>query len=66
MKKDNIYVAISGFGIGFSIVFLISTAVYMIIAKDLQKVVTNQKYYIKELEWEVEQTEMICSEVENE
>ena len=66
MKKDKIYVAIAGFGIGFSIVFLISTAVYMTIAKDLQKVVTNQKYYIKELEWEVEQTEMICSEVENE
>lgn len=47
-----------------SILFFVGMLVYMSIANDLAEIVTNQKYYIHELEWELEQTEMICSNIE--
>lgn len=47
-----------------SVLFFVGMLVYMSIANDLAEIVTNQKYYIHELEWELEQTEMICSNIE--
>ncbi len=47
-----------------SILFFTGMLIYMSIAEDLAKVVTNQQYYIHELEWELDQTEMICSNIE--
>ena len=64
MKKETIYFVIGTIGVILSILLCIGMAIYMIIAKDLAEEVTNQQYYIKELEWELEQTEMICSNVE--
>ena len=64
MRKETILFIIAAFGSILSILFCIGMVIYMVIAQDLSKVVTNQQYYIKELEWEVEQTEMIGSNVE--
>ena len=64
MRKETILFIIATFGSILSILFCIGMVIYMVIAQDLSKVVTNQQYYIRELEWEVEQTEMICSNVE--
>ena len=64
MRKETILFIIATFGSILSILFFIGMVIYMVIAEDLSKVVTNQQYYIRELEWEVEQTEMICSNIE--
>lgn len=64
MRKETILFIIAAVGSILSVLFCIGMVIYMVIAEDLSKVVTNQQYYIKELEWEVEQTEMICSNVE--
>lgn len=64
MRKETILFIIAAVGSILSVLFCIGMVIYMVIAQDLSKVVTNQQYYIKELEWEVEQTEMICSNVE--
>lgn len=64
MRKETILFIIAAVGSILSILFCIGMVMYMVIAQDLSKVVTNQQYYIKELEWEVEQTEMICSNIE--
>lgn len=64
MRKETILFIIAAVGSILSILFCLGMVIYMVIAQDLSKVVTNQQYYIRELEWEVEQTEMICSNVE--
>lgn len=64
MRKETTLFIIAAVGSILSVLFCIGMVIYMVIAQDLSKVVTNQQYYIKELEWEVEQTEMICSNVE--
>ena len=64
MRKETILFIIAAVGSILSILFCIGMVIYMVIAQDLSKVVTNQQYYIRELEWEVEQTEMICSNIE--
>lgn len=64
MRKETILFIIAAVGSILSILFCIGMVIYMVIAQDLSKVVTNQQYYIRELEWKVEQTEMICSNIE--
>lgn len=64
MRKETILFIIAAVGSILSVLFCIGMVMYMVIAQDLSKVVTNQQYYIRELEWEVEQTEMICSNIE--
>lgn len=64
MRKETILFIIAAVGSILSILFCIGMVIYMVIAQDLSKVVTNQQYYIRELEWEIEQTEMICSNIE--
>lgn len=64
MRKETILFIIAAVGSILSVLFCIGMVMYMVIAQDLSNVVTNQQYYIRELEWEVEQTEMICSNIE--
>lgn len=64
MKNETIYFILAIIGIILSILFCITTAVYMIIANDLTRISRDQQSYIAELEWELEQTEMICSNIE--
>lgn len=46
--------------ITLAIIFLITTAIYMIIASDLRDKTISQDNYIKELEWQLKRTEQIC------
>lgn len=64
MKNETIYFILAIIGIILSILFCITTVVYMIIANDLTRISRDQQSYIVELEWELEQTEMICSNIE--
>ena len=64
MKNETIYFILAIIGIILSILFCITTVVYMIIANDLTRISRDQQSYISELEWELEQTEMICSNIE--
>jgi hypothetical protein len=64
MKNETIYFILAIIGIILSILFCITTVVYMIIANDLTRISRDQQSYISELEWEIEQTEMICSNIE--
>ena len=47
-------------GIPTSIIFCISLLTFITIAEDLDKRIIKQENYIKELELELKQTEMIC------
>ena len=60
MNKTK-YFVLAVIGCILSVLFCIGMVIYMEIAKDLARVVTDQRMYIKELEWENEQTEMICT-----
>lgn len=60
MNKTK-YFVLAVIGCILSVLFCIGMVIYMEISKDLARVVTDQRMYIKELEWENEQTEMICT-----
>lgn len=60
MSKTK-YFVLAVVGCILSVLLCIGMIIYMAIAKDLARVVTDQRFYIKELEWENEQVEMICT-----
>ena len=47
-------------GIPTSIILLIGLSIFMTMADDLDRRIVKQERYIRELEQEVKQTEMIC------
>lgn len=61
MKKQELrYYILACIGIPASIILFISLITFITVADDLDKRIIKQENYIKELEQEVKQTEMIC------
>lgn len=59
-KQELRYYILACIGIPFSIILFISLLTFITVADDLDKRIIKQENYIKELEQEVKQTEMIC------
>jgi hypothetical protein len=55
--KDKILAMIFA---SLSFVLLIWLTLFMVMCEDLNKKITSQNYYIKELEWENDQHVMYC------
>lgn len=59
-KQEMKYYILACIGIPASIILLIGLSIFMTMADDLDKRIVKQEKYIRELEQEVKQTEMIC------
>lgn len=59
--KEIRYFILACIGIPTSIIFCIGLLTFMTIADDLDKRIIKQENYIRELEQEIKQTEMICT-----
>ena len=61
MRKQEIkYYILTCIGITTSIILFISLITFITVVDDLDKRIIKQENYIKELEQEIKQTEMIC------
>lgn len=61
MRKQEIkYYILACIGIPTSIILLMGLSIFMTMADDLDKRIVKQEQYIRELEQEVKQTEMMC------
>lgn len=59
-KQEMKYYILACIGISFSIILFISLITFITVVDDLDKRIIKQENYIKELEQEIKQTEMIC------
>lgn len=59
-KQEMKYYILACIGIPTSIFLFIALATFITMVDDLDKRIIKQEQYIKELEQEIKQTEMIC------